>query len=167
MQAAPAQHSQQTHSCAVCHSSRHSRGRSKVQKQPHSVATRNFRMQCRGDSQRDNTVKTAAATFSLSTEQDLAATPLSCPWPRGDELRRRHLESKPPTGLAGVAQAVSSWWCGPTQQQGGAGEAQSSPPDHSQLAADVHLLTGTFTDGPVTETAKGLAKWWRYQGFRL
>ena len=51
--------------------------------------------------------------------------------------------------------------------QAGAGEAQTGLPDRSQLAADVQLLTGTFTDGPVTETAKGLAKWWRYQGFRL
>lgn len=165
MRAAPAQ---QTHTCAVYHSSRHSSGRPRVQKQPHSVATRNFsRMQCRGDSQRDNTVKTAAATFSLSTEQDLSAMPLSCPWPRGDDLRRQHLESKHPTGLAGVVHAVSSWWCGPSQQQGGAGKAQTSTAEHSRLAADVHLLTGTFTDAPVTETAKGLAKWWRYQGFRL
>ncbi|CAL8469685.1 g9226 [Coccomyxa elongata] len=78
---------------------------------------------------------------------------LSCPWPRTSAQASRAV----PEGrgfLSCTVMALQQLWCG-----------------DGTLPADVEALAGGFTDAEnpcqLEEAAEGVARLWRYQGFRL
>ncbi|EIE21401.1 hypothetical protein COCSUDRAFT_56621 [Coccomyxa subellipsoidea C-169] len=78
---------------------------------------------------------------------------LSCPWPRTAQASRAVPEGR--GLLSNTVSALQQLWCG----EGG------------RLPADVEALAGGFTDAEnpclLEDSADGLARVWRYQGFRL